>query len=143
MFDATAVHAVKHPSGDVVTSTKYTVLWAGTTTEAKYGTNGIPSPGVPGNRNVTVVDGVQVVLVAGGGGDGEVDELQADHVMTHKRIASLEVIVSAADAAPASVQFPTPKTRSRIQSPPRRLDQPDAGCKAEAHDKWSVGRRML
>ena len=31
MFDATAVHAVKHPNGDVVTSTKYTVLWAGTT----------------------------------------------------------------------------------------------------------------
>jgi len=77
-----------------------------------------------------VVDGVQVVLVAGGGGDGEVDELQADHVMTHKRIASLEVIVSAADAAPASVQFPTPKTRSRIQSPPRRLDQPDAGLQS-------------
>ena len=54
-----------------------------------------------------VVDGVQVVLVAGGGGDGEVDELQADHahVMTHKRIASFEVIVSATPSVAKSFSF--------------------------------------
>jgi hypothetical protein len=102
-----------------------------------------------------VVDGVQVVLVAGGEGDGDVDELQADHthVITHRRIASLELIVSATPSvakslslfrllcrvfAPAFVQFLTPKTRCRIQSPSRRLDQPDAGLRS-ADSRQMVG----
>ena len=84
-----------------------------------------------------MVDGVQVVLVAGG--EGDVDERQADHthVITHRRTASLELIVSATPSvakafslfrlpcrafAAAFVQFPTPETRCRIQSPSRRLD---------------------
>jgi hypothetical protein len=91
-FDGTAVQLTTHPDGDVVMSTKYTAPWAGTTSAAKYWVNGIPSLG-EGDRNVMVVDSVHVEFMPAGG-EGEVDELQADEIKATEQsaIASLKVI---------------------------------------------------
>jgi hypothetical protein len=90
-LDGTTVQLTKHPDGDVVTSTKYTAPWVGTTSAAKYWVNGIPSLG-DGDRNVMVVDSVQVEFMPAGG-EGEVDELQADEIreIEQSAIASLKV----------------------------------------------------
>jgi hypothetical protein len=82
-FDGTAVHVEKHPNGNVVTSTKYTPPWIGTISDAKYCTNGVPSLGDGADRNVMLVESVQMEL-----GDGTGEPAQAaPHTATVTRIA--------------------------------------------------------